>query len=88
MSTLTLAERIRRGEEAIAKAKANGRDVKSWEEYLQSLKQLAGDTTTTVDDVEALYSLADIRFLQGKADEHLQFAHRVKVVFGGGRIVQ
>ena len=36
---MTLSERIRRGEAAIAAAKAQGRDVAQWEEHLTKLKR-------------------------------------------------
>jgi hypothetical protein len=39
MSTANLAERIRRGEMAIAAAKAQGRDVTDWEQHLERLKR-------------------------------------------------
>src|SRR5215471_7606343 len=38
MSVVSLAERIRRGEIAIAAAKAQGRDVTDWEQHLDKLK--------------------------------------------------
>ena len=41
MSVVTLAERIRRGEVAIAAAKAEGRDVTGWEQHLETLKHEA-----------------------------------------------
>jgi hypothetical protein len=37
--SLTLTERIRRGEAAIDKAKAQGRDVSGWEAHLQALRR-------------------------------------------------
>jgi hypothetical protein len=43
---MTLADRIRRGEAAIAAAKAIGRDVKDWENHLAQLK---GQANTQVD---------------------------------------
>src|SRR5262245_575311 len=39
----TLIERIRRGEAAIAKAKAEGRDVADWERHLRALKRELAD---------------------------------------------
>ena len=36
---MTLSERIRRGEAAIAAAKAQGRDVAQWEEHLTKRKR-------------------------------------------------
>ncbi len=41
MSALTLIERIRRGEAAIERARAKGRDVKEWEAHLGKLKREA-----------------------------------------------
>ena len=38
---MTLNDRIRRGEAAIAAAKAEGRDVSEWEEHLEKLKREA-----------------------------------------------
>lgn len=38
---MSLSERIRRGEIAIAAAKAQGRDVTEWEEHLEKLKHEA-----------------------------------------------
>jgi hypothetical protein len=38
---MSLNERIRRGEAAIAAAKAEGRDVSEWEEHLANLKREA-----------------------------------------------
>ena len=38
MANLDLLERIQKGESAIAKAKAQGRDVAQWERHLESLK--------------------------------------------------
>ena len=40
--TMELSERIKQGEAAIAKAKAQGRDVTQWECCLESLKLEAG----------------------------------------------
>jgi hypothetical protein len=37
----SLSERIRRGQEAIARAKAEGRDVQEWEAHLEKLKHNA-----------------------------------------------
>jgi hypothetical protein len=39
MSVINLAARIRRGEIAIAAAKAQGRDVTDWEQHLETLKR-------------------------------------------------
>ncbi len=41
MSVVNLAERIRRGEIAIAAAKSRGRDVTGWEQHLETLKREA-----------------------------------------------
>ena len=41
MSIVNVAERIRRGEIAIAAAKARGRDVTCWEQHLETLKRQA-----------------------------------------------
>src|SRR5262245_4112095 len=41
MSVVNLDERIRRGEIAIATAKAQGRDVTGWEKHLETLKREA-----------------------------------------------
>jgi hypothetical protein len=38
---MSLSERIRRGEAAIAAAKAEGRDVTEWERHLEKLKREA-----------------------------------------------
>jgi hypothetical protein len=38
---MTVSDRIRRGEAAIAAAKASGRDVKDWENHLARLKHQA-----------------------------------------------
>ena len=38
---ISLAERIRRGETAIAAAKCEGRDVRKWEQHLEMLKRQA-----------------------------------------------
>jgi hypothetical protein len=55
----TLNERIRRGEVAIAKAKALGRDVWGWEAHLETLKREARASNkpcgVTVDDVLAAF---------------------------------
>lgn len=40
---MTLVERIRRGEEAIAAAKSQGRDVRDWEAHLEMLKRQASE---------------------------------------------
>ena len=42
MANLELLERIKKGESAIAKAKAEGRDVTDWESHLETLKLDAG----------------------------------------------
>jgi hypothetical protein len=56
---MSLIERIRRGEAAIARAKAMGRDVAQWEQHLEGLKRGAQDDT--FDDpllpLEAWYPL-------------------------------
>jgi len=41
MSQPTITERIQRGEAAIAAARAQGRDVRDWETYLEELKRVA-----------------------------------------------
>ena len=43
MSGVNLAERIRRGEAAIARAKATGRDVPAWKRHLAELMRRATD---------------------------------------------
>src|SRR5438094_393558 len=43
MSQLTLGERIRRGESAIARAKDQGRAVPDWEAHLEKLKCIAAE---------------------------------------------
>jgi hypothetical protein len=47
-----LVERIRRGESAIAKAKAEGRDVPDWEAHLQQLRRLAASASNTTEPTE------------------------------------
>jgi hypothetical protein len=42
MTNLELFERIKKGESAIAQAKAKGRDVTDWERHLEALKLEAG----------------------------------------------
>jgi hypothetical protein len=47
---MTLLDRIRRGEQAIAEAKAEGREVPTeWQNRLAELKKIVFETTTTVD---------------------------------------
>lgn len=41
---MTLAERIKKGEAAITRAKAHGRDTRAWETHLAELKQQAGES--------------------------------------------
>jgi hypothetical protein len=43
---MTLADRIQKGEAAIASAKAEGRDTAAWETKLIELKQQAGESIT------------------------------------------
>jgi hypothetical protein len=43
---MTLIERIRRGEQAIEAAKAQGRDVAAWEQHLELLKREAFESPT------------------------------------------
>lgn len=81
-----LSERIRRGEAAIARAKAQGRDVTTWDAHLKKLKEQA--QPIAFEDSEAPYSLTEIRVLQGKPDHILKTVHEVKVIFGGGRVLQ
>ena len=46
MGPLTLTDRIARGREAIARAKAEGRDTRDWEAHLAKLESLAAEGGT------------------------------------------
>jgi hypothetical protein len=81
---MTLFERIRQGEKAIAAAKSQGRDVRDWEAHLEMLKRQAVQFT----DTTAPYSLADLMMLRGKDEKTLAEIHQVKIVFNGGRVLQ
>jgi hypothetical protein len=84
---MTLSDRIRTGEKAIAQAKAQGRDVRDWERHLAQLKRLAQKELSTLEELTAPYSLNNLKILNGKNDEILTEVHRVKIVFGG-RVLQ
>jgi len=79
-----LMDRIHRGEAAIADAKNQGRDVRRWEQHLQELKRQAAQ----FEETTAPYSLSDLRILRNKDDQTLVEVHQVKIVFGGGRVLQ
>ena len=50
-ASTTLLDRIKRGEDAIAEAKAEGRDVAEWEAHLAELKREAFESPTKFDAV-------------------------------------
>lgn len=78
MGGLTVNERIARGEQAIARAKAMGANVPAWENHLERLKIEA--------ELEALKPMVlderELEILKHKTNEELAWIRHTKAVFG------